>query len=144
VLHEGEKTRREPILLGVATPTITTGVSPSRVHAAPLGTQRVVAIAALGVGLAGIGTGAAFAVRAKAKSDDADSYCRSSTCANEPALQMNHDARVAGNVATVAFAVGAAGIAGAVVLWFTAKPSPVAPSAEVALVGSTLQVRGTW
>src|SRR5437868_1388042 len=34
VLHEGEKTRREPILLGVATPPITTGVSPSRVHAA--------------------------------------------------------------------------------------------------------------
>jgi hypothetical protein len=109
-----------------------------------LGTQRAVSLVALGVGLVGIGTGAAFAVRAKAKANDADAYCPSSVCPNDAALRMNHDARVAGNVATVAFAAGAAGIAGAVVLWLTAKPSPRSPSAEVALVGSTLLLRGTW
>jgi hypothetical protein len=47
-------------------------------------------------------------------------------------------------VATIAFAAGAAGIAGAAVLWLTAKPSPTAPSAELALVGGTLRLRGTW
>jgi hypothetical protein len=108
-----------------------------------LGSQRVIALAALGIGLVGVGTGVAFAVQAKAKSSDADAYCPGSSCANDAALRMNHDARVAGDVATVAFAVGAAGIAGAVVLWLTAK-SPSSPSAEVALVGNTLRLRGTW
>jgi hypothetical protein len=143
VLREGEKSRREQILLGGGAPAIavsTTG--PSRAAPAPFGTQRVVALAALGVGLFGIGTGAALAVQANAKSNDANRICPGSTCANDDALQMNHDARIAGNWATVAFAVGAAGVAGAVVLWFTAKPS--SPNAEVALVGSTVQLRGTW
>jgi hypothetical protein len=145
VLHEGEKARREQILLGGTALPVAAGVSPpSRVEATPLGTQRVVSLVALGAGLVGIGTGAAFAVRAKAKANDADAYCPGSVCANDAALRMNHDARVAGNVATVAFAAGAAGIAGAVVLWLTAKPSGRSPSAEVALVGSTLLLRGTW
>jgi hypothetical protein len=144
VLHEGEKARREQIRLGASALSVAAGTSASRAQATPFGTQRVVALAALGVGLAGIATGAAFAVRAKAKSNDADAYCPGSTCASDAALQMNHDARVAGNVATVAFAVGAAGVAGAVVLWLTARPSGNAPSAEVALVGNTLRLQGTW
>jgi len=86
----------------------------------------------------------AFAVQAKSKANDADAYCSGSVCASDAALEMNHDARVAGNLATVAFAAGAAGIAGAVVLWLTAKPAPSSPSAEVALVGGTLRLRGTW
>ena len=146
VLREGEKGRREPILLGAA-PPVHGGVSmlgSSRGEAAPLGTQRVVALAALGVGLVGIGTGVAFAVQANAKSNDANEICPASLCPDDRALRMNRDARVAGNLATVAFAVGAAGVAGAVVLWLTAKPSPSSPRAEVALVGSTLQLRGTW
>jgi hypothetical protein len=145
VLREGEKTRREQVLLGGA-PLVTTGISSagsSRVETTPLGAQRAVALAALGVGLVGIGTGVAFAVQAKAKANDADAYCPGTMCTNDAAVRMSHDARVAGNLATVAFAVGAAGIAGAVVLWLTAK-SPSSPSAEVALVGSTLRLRGTW
>jgi hypothetical protein len=146
VLREGEKARREPILLGGAVPVAASvsPLGPSRVQATPLGTQRVIALAALGVGLVGIGTGAAFAVRAKAKASDADESCPVNVCANDAALRMNHDARVAGNWATVAFAAGAAGVAGAVVLWLTAKPSASSPSAEVALVGSTVRLQGTW
>jgi len=145
VLHEGEKARREQILLGGTALPVASGVSPSsREEATPLGAQRVVSLVALGVGLVGIGTGVAFAVQAKGKANDADAYCPGSVCANDAALRMNHDARVAGNLATVAFAAGAAGIAGAVVLWLTAKPSPSSPSSEVALVGGTLRLRGTW
>jgi hypothetical protein len=147
VLREGEKARRETILFGEGAPPIAAARSrsvPARSEAAPLGTQRVVALAALGVGLVGIGTGVAFAVQAKAKANDADVYCPTRACADDAALRMNHDARVAGNVATVAFAAGAAGIAGAVVLWLTAKPSPSSPTAEVVLVGNTVRLRGTW
>jgi hypothetical protein len=57
---------------------------------------------------------------------------------------MSHDAKVAGDRATVAMVIGAAGVAGGVVLWLTAKRSPSSPSAEVALVGGTLRLRGTW
>src|SRR5258708_23948300 len=118
VLREGEKRRREQILLGGTVPPAS-----SRVGATPLGAQRVASLVTLGVGLVGIGTGAALAVQAKAKSNDADAYCPGRVCANDAALRMNHDARTAGNLATVAFTVGAAGIAGAVVLWLTVKPS---------------------
>jgi hypothetical protein len=114
------------------------------VEATPLGGQRVASLVTLGVGLVGIGTGVALAVQAKAKANDADVYCPGTMCTNDAAVRMSHDARVAGNLATVAFAVGAAGIAGAVVLWLTAKPSPSSASAEVALVGGTLRLRGTW
>jgi hypothetical protein len=147
VLREGEKARREPILLGTAPPTNAVAISTagaSRAETTSLGAQRVVALAALGIGVVGIGTGVAFTVQAQSKATDADDLCPGARCTNEAALRMNHDARVAGNVATVAFAVGAVGVAGAVVLWLTAKPSPKTPSAEVALVGSTVQLRGTW
>ncbi len=146
VLREGEKGRRETILLGgSAAPNAAraTTVS-SRAEATPLGAQRVAALAALGVGLVGIGTGVALAVQAKAKANDAEVLCPKSSCTDDAALRMNHDARIAGNVATVAFAAGAAGIAGAVVLWLTAKPSASSPTAEVAVAGSTVMLRGTW
>ncbi|SRR6266542_2481746 len=147
VLGEGEKGRREAILLGNAALSVaakSAAPGSSRGEAAPLGAQRVAALAVLGVGIVGIGTGVAFAVQAKAKANDADVYCPRTTCANDAALQMNHDAKVAGDWATVALAVGAAGIAGAFVLWLTAKRSPSSSSAEVALVGGTLRLRGTW
>lgn len=148
VLREGEKGRREQILVGGAASPVAAGGPPPRgsshVQPAPLGAQRLASLVTLGVGLVGIGAGAALAVEAKAKAKDADAYCPRTTCANDAAVQMNHDARVAGNLATVAFAVGAAGVAGAVVLWLTAKPSPTSPGAELALVGGTLRLRGTW
>ncbi|HEX9295297.1 MAG TPA: hypothetical protein VF881_05665 [Polyangiaceae bacterium] len=147
VLREGEKGRRESILIGGTSPPVAAkGSSPgsSRAEATPLGAQRAASLVALGVGLVGIGAGVALAVNAKAKANDADAYCPGMVCANDAALEMNHDARVSGNLATVAFAVGAAGIAGAVVLWLTAKPSLSSPSAEVALVGGTIRVRGSW
>lgn len=147
VLREGEKGRRERILLGDTALRLAVGGSPpgsSPVEATPLGGQRVASLLTLGVGLVGIGTGVALAVQAKAKANDADAYCPGTVCANDAARRMSHDANVAGNLATVAFAVGAAGIAGAVVLWLTAEPSASSPSAEVALVGGTLRVRGTW
>jgi hypothetical protein len=114
------------------------------VEAAPLGTQRVASLVVLGAGIVGVGTGVAFAVHANAKADDANAYCPETKCTSDAALAMNHEARVAGDRATVAFVMGAAAIAGGVVLWLTAKPSPRAPSAEVALVGGTLRLRGTW
>jgi len=98
----------------------------------------------LGVGLVGVGAGAAFAVQAKSKADDADALCPLATCTNDAAIRMSHDAKVAGDRATVALALGVAGVAGAAVLWFTVKRSPTSPSAEVALVGGTLRLRGTW
>ena len=145
VLREGEKGRRERILLGGPAPMVAAlEAGPARMQAPSLGAQRVASLVTLGVGVVGVGAGVAFLTRAKSKSNDADSICPGSICQSDAALQMNHDARTAGNLATVAFAVGALGIAGGVALWLTAPSSPSSPRAEVALVGSTLHLRGTW
>jgi hypothetical protein len=144
VLREGEKGRRERILLGRTASTIVAVAPGSSPTAPPLGPQRVASLVTFGVGLVGVGAGVALLVHAQSKANDADAYCPGPVCSNDAALQMNHDARVAGNLATVAFAAGALGIAGGVVLWLTAQPSPSSPSTEVALVGSTLRLRGTW
>lgn len=148
VLREGEKGRQERILLGDPAPTIVAGgPRSSRTEAQPLGAQRVASLVTMGVGLAGVGTGVALLVQAKSKANDADAYCPGTVCSNDAALRMNHDARVAGNLATVAFAAGALAIAGGIVLWLTARSSPSSPSspsAEVALVGGTLRLRGAW
>ena len=145
LLREGEKGRRERILLGGPAPMVAAGGARRAPTEAPsLGAQRVASLVSLGAGVVGVGVGVAFLTQAKSKANDADAICAGSICSSEAALQMNHDARVAGNVATVAFAAGALGIAGGVVLWLTAPSSPSSARAEVALVGSTLRVRGAW
>jgi hypothetical protein len=54
-------------------------------------------------------------------------------------MELLNDARAAGNVSTVAFIVGAAGVAAGTVLWFTA-PRGV----QVGVGYQTLQIGGTW
>lgn len=151
VLREGEKGRRERIVLGATTTTtaaagLSGSSAPESAALAPapgLGSQRIAALAAFGVGVVGLGAGAAFAMRAKAKADDADQICSGMACSNDTALSMNTDARHAGDWATVAFAVGAAGIASGVILWLTA-PSAVTPSAQIGVSAGTVRLRGTW
>lgn len=85
------------------------------------GPRRIAAVAAGGVGLAGVVTGTIFGLRSMSKHDDADRYCDSGRCTNQRGVDLSDEARSAGNVSTVAFAIGAAGLASGAVLWFTAE-----------------------
>jgi hypothetical protein len=111
-----------------------------------LGTQRTLALVAGGVGVAGVIVGSIYGLRSSAKNSDADPYCDSDGgCWDERGYDDMEDAVAAGNVSTVAFIVGGAGLAAGAVLWFTA-PSGDAGSGQTALgVGpGSIRLRTTW
>jgi hypothetical protein len=104
-------------------------------------TQRIVALAAGGVGLAGIAVGTVFGLQALSRRDESqDSGCKDSACETTEGVELINQARSAGNVSTVAFIVGAAGLVAGTTLWFTAPRS----AAQIGVGMGTLQIRGSW
>jgi hypothetical protein len=76
------------------------------------------------VGVVGVGIGAVFGLGASSKWSDAKSNCTAYPYGcSQAALDAKSSAQSKASVATVAFIVGGAAIAGAAVLWFTAGPS---------------------
>jgi hypothetical protein len=150
VLREGEKGRRERIILASNSPATTRiaaapgPVAPLQSPPVEIGAQRWLALVAGGVGVIGLGASATLALLAKSKSDDANAVCPNVVCPVPQAVNMNHDAIILGNTAMVVFVASAASVGAATVLWLTAKPTSRRPSAAVALGPSTLVVRGTW
>jgi len=72
----------------------------------------------------GVGIGAVFGLGASSKWSDAKSNCTAYPYGcSQDALDAKSSAQSKASVATVAFIVGGAAIAGAAVLWFTAGPS---------------------
>lgn len=88
--------------------------------AAPLGTQRILALAAGGAGIALLGVGTFFGVRTIALSDDARAMCDPAQCTSRDAIATNDDARSSATVANVAIVAGAAVVVTGIVLWLTA------------------------
>jgi hypothetical protein len=109
-------------------------------------TQRVLAVGAGAVGVIGVGIGTYFGILTKSKLDDSnsDGNCVGNHC-NSTGTSLRNDAFTAGTISTVAFVVGAVGLAGGAVLWFTA-PSPSAPRVGAAMgpAGGTVVVGGAW
>jgi hypothetical protein len=100
-----------------------------------LGTQRIAAVVAGGVGVVAIGVGAFFGIRAMSKqSESEETHCRvepSTTCDAE-GLAIRDDGRTAGTISTVFFVVGAVGAGAGVTLWLTA-PKDGQPGTRTAL-----------
>jgi hypothetical protein len=100
-------------------------------HPAPstgAGGRRTLAIVVGAVGLVGVAAGGVAGGLSLSSHDSAQHDCPGATCAtSNPGFSTWHQAVVAGNVSTVAFAVGGGLLAVAAVLWFTApSPNPVA------------------
>lgn len=133
VIRESEKDRRERITLG----------GPEEASSG-LGTQKILALVAGGVGVVGLGLGTAFGLMALSKKSDAQSACPSSPCPTEDGSNKWSDAVSAGNVSTVGFIVAGLGVAGAAVLWFTAPSASGGASTQVGLGPGILRVNGTW
>jgi len=108
-----------------------------------LGTQRIFAIAAAGAGIAGVAVGAVFGLKSKSNHDDAAGHCNGSSC-DAAGVALRSDAISAGNVSTAAWLVGAAGLAGGAVLWFTANPPKPQPSTQLGLGVGAILVRGAF
>jgi serine/threonine-protein kinase len=89
--------------------------------------QKTLGLVAGGVGVVGLGVGGFFGLQAINKNKDSKPYCDDNGNCVEPGFGYREDARSAGNIATVGFAVGAVGLIGGAVLFFTA-PSGEASS----------------
>jgi hypothetical protein len=107
-----------------------------------MGTQRVVALVAGGVGIVGLGLGGTFGAIAMSQKSDAQNVCPGiQQCATQDGVNKWSTANTSGNISTIGFIVGGVAIAGAAVLWFTA---PSSSSTQVGFGLGTLQVKGTW
>lgn len=84
-----------------------------------LGSQRVAALAVGGVGAVGLTVSGVFSIIALSKKNQA-SHCDGNACDTTEDAAAGNAAHSAGNVATIAAIVGAAGVLGGVALWFTA------------------------
>ncbi len=108
-----------------------------------LDTPRMLALASGAVGLAGVAVGTVFGLQSMSKKADADRHCDGDRCFTTTGVELREDAITAGNVSTVAFIVGAAGLAGGAVLWFTAPESKERELA-VTIGPGALALRGTF
>jgi hypothetical protein len=97
--------------------------------------QKTIALAVGGLGIAGLAVGGIFGGIAMSKKNDA--RCDGNVCASEEQSSTYKSAQKAGTVSTIAFAVGGAALAGAVVLYLTA---PKAPSTGAASLGAQASI----
>jgi hypothetical protein len=157
VIREGQKDRREVLQFGAsppqptapaataasqATPNPAIETSVDQVSSSSGNTQRTLALVAGGVGVVGVAVGSIFGLQAMSKHSDADQKCPGD-CPDQAGVDLWNEARTAGNISTIAFAVGGVGLATGAILWFTAKPSR-ASSVHAQIGPGSLQIRGTW
>jgi hypothetical protein len=138
LIREGEKDRHERIV--IARPLRTASVAPS---VAPIptergadgGTQRLLGWVAGGVGVVGVGVGAAFGLAASSKWSQAKYDCGTGCPSTSPAQSEKSTAEGDATASTVAFAVGGATLVAGVVLLLTAPTGREehAPSVAVSL-----------
>jgi hypothetical protein len=117
---------------------------PARGH---LGTQRALAIASGGLGVVAIGVGTFFGIQSMSKHNEAAKACPQTVCPlpdPQNGLNLWNDARTDGNVSTVAFVVGAVGVAGMAALWFTAPTGPADNATRVGLGIGSVRLQGVW
>jgi hypothetical protein len=111
--------------------------------ASGLGTQKVLAIAAGGIGVVGLGLGAFFGVTALSKKSDAQNACPNA-CTSSDGVNKWSDAVSTGNISTVALIAGGVGVLGGAILWFSAPKSASSSGTQVGLAPGGLEVKGTW
>ena len=145
VIVQGQKDRREVITFGTdqggtATPGALPSTPPPN-DSGGMGTQKLLAIVAGGIGIVGLGLGTVFGIMASSQKSDAQSACLSNPCSTQDGVNKWSTAGSTGNISTIGFIVGGVGVAGAAVLWFTA---PSSSSTQVGLGPGILQLKGTW
>jgi hypothetical protein len=127
VLREGEKDRRESVVLGPPPPVV--APPPPAPQPSTWSTRKTLAVASGGVGLVGVGLGVVFGLYASSSQSREKSDCSSSGCPSYP--QGNEDYNTAKKDATgstIGFIAGAAFLAGGAVLWFTAPSESSTPA----------------
>ena len=111
-----------------------------------LGTQKILAIVSGSIGLAGVGIGTFFGLQSMSKHSTASAACPRAQCPDASGSDLWNDARTSGNISTVAFIVGGAGVAGGLALWLTAPKAERdgAGGLQVGMGPGSIQLRGGW
>jgi hypothetical protein len=158
IVQEAQKERREAILFGSPSSAGpgAGGSAPASPPAPPLppppppasedhglGAQKVLALVAGGLGVAGLGVGGAFGLVAMSKKNDAQNVCPAA-CPTQEGVTKWSDAKSAGNLSTIGFVAGGVLLAGGVVLWLTAPGSGEATGPRVGLTPGGVLVKGAW
>ena len=123
-----------------------TGSTPGDASVTGSSSQRTIAIAVGAVGIVGIGAGTYFGLKASSDWNGAKTQCLHFPAGcSDSGIEQGDNAKSSATLATVGFAVGVVGLAGAVVLWVTAPKTPNAGT-QVGLVGlpGGIAVRGAF
>lgn len=107
-----------------------------------LGTQRIIALAAGGVGVGGVIVGTIFGLKSKSHHDEAAQYCDGNRCTDARGVSAGNAAYSAGTVSTVAMIVGGVGLAAGVTLWFTAPKAKT--GAALSIAPASLKLQGSF
>jgi hypothetical protein len=108
--------------------------------------QRAVGLVLGGLGVVGIGVGAAFGVQAISKDSDADGFCDDddpSRCQQE-GVDLGDQAATAATLSTIAFGVGAAALVAGAVVFFTAPKSGASGPRKGRAAGPTVGAAPAW
>ncbi|MGE0547905.1 MAG: PEGA domain-containing protein [Kofleriaceae bacterium] len=108
--------------------------------------RRKLAVAVGVIGLAGIGIGTAFGVKAMQRSDESYKLCPSPDRCNPRVEAIIRDGKVDRRNANIAFGIGAAGVVTGVVLWVTAPSHQPKERRRLSLVPTRngLAIRGKF
>jgi hypothetical protein len=140
ILHEGEKDRRETVLLGGAPPAVAAVQAPGPSsdseaphdgsHEGTGNTQRAIGLVTGGLGIAGLAVGSVFGVLASSAWKTAKNECPSYASCSSQAISDRSSSVTDATVSTVGFIAGGVLAATGVVLYVTA---PKSGSARVGL-----------
>ena len=103
--------------------------------------QRIAALAVGGLGLLGLGMGGFFALSAQSSFSDSNKVCNEHDVCEPRGVELRSDAKRAAVIASLASAAGAAALAAAGVLWFTAPDGGEDQTANATSVTLTLAPR---
>lgn len=143
LVHEGEKDRHVAVVFRSQAPAGGAVDHPPAAAPQRSRTLDVLALSSAGVAAVGVGMGTVFGVMAMSRHDEAEKACPHS-CANDHDAQLWRDATRAGNISTVGFVVGAAGLASAVTFWVLGNRSSSRPSTQVGLAPGRIVLGGNW
>jgi len=159
VIREGEKERRENIVVAAVSPPPAVQPAPAAATApGPESTssedqgqsRRTIAYVVGGAGIVGLAVGTIFGVMASSSASSSKNECSTSSCTNySKSLSDYNSASTDGTISTVAFVAGGIAVAAGAILFFTAPKASssgtgfrwqVSPS--VGATGLGLSVRG--